>query len=81
MKLSSDVSILKSIQMGFSRLLSRWKISAYANMAQGSDQLYFSLHKIPGNLLRFRAIKLSECCCPFLFSPCNATLICLSLSL
>lgn len=48
---------------------------------QGSDQLYFSLHKIPGKLLRFRAIKLSAWCCPFLFSQCNATLICLSLSL
>ena len=35
MKLSSDLSILKSIEMGFSRLLSHWKLSAFANMATG----------------------------------------------
>lgn len=41
MKLSSDLSVLKSIQMGFSRILSHWKICAYANMAPGFRSAVF----------------------------------------
>lgn len=41
MKLSSDVSILKSIEMGLSGLLSHWKMSACANTATGFKSALF----------------------------------------
>lgn len=41
MTLSSDVSILKSIEMGLSGLLSHWKMSACANMATGFKSAIF----------------------------------------